>query len=119
MKKTNCIIKDNKNLSINPVLFPHRYLLALCVFLLLFFTAGCGKKEPVTDFVPEEGYLRQSSFLDFDISSLNTIPNNPNPTLSVPTYITKIGDTISLWIATIIRLFTMTTCLTRFMNGRS
>ena len=93
MKKTNCIIKDNKNLSINPVLFPHRYLLALCVFLLLFFTAGCGKKEPVTDFVPEEGYLRQSSFLDFDISSLNTIPNNPNPTLSVPTYITKIGDT--------------------------
>ena len=54
MKKTNCIIKDNKNLSINPVLFPHRYLLALCVFLLLFFTAGCGKKEPVTDFVPEE-----------------------------------------------------------------
>ena len=80
MKKTNCIMKDNKNLSINAVLFPCRYLLTLCVFLLLFFTAGCNRKEPVTDFVPEEGYLRKSTFIDFDVSSLNAIPDNPNPT---------------------------------------
>ncbi|MGN1180873.1 MAG: hypothetical protein ACI4SD_06610 [Suilimivivens sp.] len=43
--------------------------------------------------MPEDGYIRQSSFIDYDLSSLNMIPDNSFPTLSVPTYITKVEDT--------------------------
>lgn len=54
--------------------------------------SGCGKEEPVTDYVPED-YLKQSDLIEFSIESLNHIPDNPNPTLSVPTYLTKVKDT--------------------------
>lgn len=44
------------------------------------------------DYVPEN-YLRASDLISYDLSSLNTIPGNSSPALSVPTYITKIEDT--------------------------
>lgn len=59
--------------------------------LLTLLPTGCGT-VPVMDYIPEE-YLQQSSTIDFPIENLNTIPNNPYPTLSVPTYVTKIKDT--------------------------
>lgn len=62
---------------------------ALC-FLCLF--TGCSRQEPVTDYVPED-YIKESTLIDFQVASLNAIPDNPHPTLSVPTYITKIKDT--------------------------
>ena len=84
-------MKKNNNKSCKQKIFPYWHLSAVCIFLLLI--TGCSQKKPVTDFVPEDGYLRQSSHIDFDISSLSAIPDNPHPTLSVPTYITKIEDT--------------------------
>lgn len=77
----------NQNVSRQP-----KYFLILAAALLIF-AAGCSRQKPVADFVPEDGYIRQSAPIDFDISTLNAIPDNPNPTLSVPTYITKIEDT--------------------------
>ncbi|MGN0376347.1 MAG: hypothetical protein ACI4ED_01810 [Suilimivivens sp.] len=88
MKKNITVQKKqtkSNNLSV-------RLTLMLCT-VCLCFAAGCGKREPVADFIPEDGYIRQSSFIDYDISSLNMIPNNSFPTLSVPTYITKVEDT--------------------------
>lgn len=67
--------------------------LFLSGFLLLFLIVGCRRDKAVTPFIPEDGFIRQSSFIDFDLSLLNVVPNNPNSTLSVPTYITKIDDT--------------------------
>lgn len=66
-------------------------ILPFTCFLLLL--SGCGKKRtPAEAYVPEN-YLKESSLIDFDITELNTIPDNPNPTLSVPTYLTKVDDT--------------------------
>ena len=60
---------------------------------VIFLCTGCGKKE-ATYFNPDtDPYIRESDRIDFDISTLNAIPDNPNPTLSVPTYITKVKDT--------------------------
>ncbi len=59
---------------------------ALCSLL-----NGCKQKPPVTDYVPEN-YLQQSTPIDFSMETLNHIPDNPNPTLSVPTYLTRIKD---------------------------
>lgn len=69
----------------------------LCALMLpfacLLLLSGCGKKRtPAEAYVPEN-YLKESNLIDFDITELNTIPDNPNPTLSVPTYLTKINDT--------------------------
>lgn len=63
-------------------------LTALC-FLCLF--TGCSSGKPVTDYVPED-YIKESAFIDFQVESLNAIPDNPHPTLSVPTYITKVKE---------------------------
>lgn len=63
-------------------------MLLVCLFLLL---AGCQKKTPVMSYVPKD-YLRQSSPIAFDKASLHAIPDNPFPSLSVPTYITKVKD---------------------------
>lgn len=66
-------------------------------YLLLFLTAlllctGCQKQPAITeDYVPED-YLKESTLIDFSIDTLNHVPDNPNPTLSVPTYITKIKE---------------------------
>lgn len=63
----------------------------LCLFFLFLFT-GCAEKQTVpSDYVPEN-YLREGSPIEFDKASLNSIPDNSFPTLSVPTYITKIKD---------------------------
>lgn len=69
------------------------FLPALCLFTLLLFTAcGASRPAPADAYIPEN-YLKESELISFDRSSLNTISNNPYPTLSVPTYITKVEDT--------------------------
>ncbi len=85
-------MKTNKSkpVKLNTFLFPYLLLLCIGIFLLL---PGCNKKEPAADFTLEDGYISRSTPIDFDLSSLNSIPDNPNSTLSVPTYITRIGDT--------------------------
>ncbi len=44
-----------------------------------------------SDYVPEN-YLKEGTPIEFDRASLNAIPDNPFPALSVPTYVTKIKD---------------------------
>ncbi len=85
-------MKTNKSkpVKLNTFLFPYLLLLCIGIFLLL---PGCNKKEPAADFTLEDGYISRSTPIDFDLSSLNSIPDNPNSSLSVPTYITRIGDT--------------------------
>lgn len=64
------------------------------IFLVWAITLiSCGSKRPgpETAYIPEN-YLAQSTLISFDPSSLNDIPNNPYPTLSVPTYITKVDE---------------------------
>lgn len=88
-----------KNLNVNHMQqhkFPYRTFGLLILLLLcscLIPAAGCGRDKPVMAFTPDDTCIRQSSPIDFDVSSLNAIPDNPYPALSVPTYITKIGDT--------------------------
>lgn len=55
---------------------------------------ACGGKrpEPEAPYVPED-YIEESVPVPYDRSLLNDVPVNPNPTLSVPTYITKVEDT--------------------------
>ena len=82
--------------SISNLHIKNKFLLRnlfLFSFLLFPLTMGCGKEKPVSPFIPENGFIRQSSSINFDLSLLNAIPDNPNPALSVPTYITKIEDT--------------------------
>lgn len=67
------------------------YLVLLFMSLSLFFVVGCQKDTVTTGYVPGN-YLSASTFIDFSISQLNIIPNNPNATLKVPTYITKIKE---------------------------
>lgn len=70
---------------------PSKGIFLLCL-LFLFPLAGCaGKQTPPADYVPEN-YLKEGTPIKFDKTSLNAIPDNPFPTLSVPTYITKIKD---------------------------
>lgn len=68
-----------------------KFTLSLVAGLFCLFLSGCSKETPVTNYVPEN-YLQQSTLIDFSIETLNHIPDNPNPTLSVPTYLTKIKD---------------------------
>lgn len=68
-----------------------KFTLSLVAGLFCLLLSGCSKETPVTNYVPEN-YLQQSTLIDFSIETLNHIPDNPNPTLSVPTYLTKIKD---------------------------
>ena len=68
----------------------------LTLFLFLFSTLclnGCAssRPEPAT---PYDGtdYVRESELLSYDLADYETIPTNPNGSLSVPTYITKLDD---------------------------
>ena len=62
------------------------------IFLVWAITLiGSKRPGPETAYIPEN-YLAQSTLISFDPSSLNDIPNNPYPTLSVPTYITKVDE---------------------------
>lgn len=68
------------------------YFLAACVFIGLLTACKASRPEPASAYIPEN-YLLESKPLSFDRSSLNDIPANPNPSLNVPTYITKVEDT--------------------------
>ncbi len=63
------------------------FTILCCGFLL----CGCQSKEPVASYIPQN-YVRESALIDFSMDLLCTIPDNPNPTLKVPTYITKVKD---------------------------
>ena len=68
-----------------------RCLIFVCLFFALL-CAGCsGGQKDAAPYVPDS-YLREGTPIAFDRSSLNAIPDNSFPTLSVPTYITKIKD---------------------------
>lgn len=69
-----------------------RVLLILCFFCGLLCACGHKRPEPADPYVPEN-YIRESTLMEADLSRLNTIPDNPHPTLSVPTYITRVEDT--------------------------
>ncbi len=64
--------------------------LSMLLGSLLCFS-GCRTKEPVANYIPEN-YISESTLIDFSMDSLSMIPDNPNPTLKVPTYITKVKD---------------------------
>ena len=64
----------------------------ICVITGLLTACGASSPKPAEDYVPEN-YLLKSQLISFDRSSLNAIPDNPNASLSVPTYITKVDDT--------------------------
>ena len=64
------------------------------VLILVFLITSCGlKKREHAKAYLAENYLAQSDLISFDRSSLENIPSNPCPSLSVPTYITKVADT--------------------------
>lgn len=64
----------------------------ICVITGLLTACGASSPKPAEDYVPEN-YLLKSQLISFDRSSLNAIPDNPNASLNVPTYITKVDDT--------------------------
>ncbi|MDE7446718.1 MAG: hypothetical protein K2N15_13610 [Lachnospiraceae bacterium] len=64
----------------------------LCVITSLLTACGASSPKPAEDYVPEN-YLLKSQLISFDRSSLSAIPDNPNASLNVPTYITKVDDT--------------------------
>ncbi len=64
----------------------------ICVIMGLLTACGASSPKPAEDYVPEN-YLLKSQLISFDRSSLNAIPDNPNASLNVPTYITKVDDT--------------------------
>ncbi len=71
-----------------------RILLLLAPAICISLLTACGKArpEPATAYIPKD-YLQESTLLEYDLNTFNTIPNNPNAALSVPTYITKVQDT--------------------------
>lgn len=67
------------------------YILLFAGTLMLL--TGC-RKQPAGPFDPNtDDYLKASTQIDFDLSTLSAIPDNPYPSLSVPTYVTKVKDT--------------------------
>ncbi|MDY2698529.1 MAG: hypothetical protein SOV61_03190 [Lachnospiraceae bacterium] len=60
--------------------------------MIVLTSCGKSRPEPATGYVPDD-YIAESALISYDRSSLNTIPGNSFPTLSVPTYITKVEDT--------------------------
>lgn len=64
---------------------------SLACLILTGILVSCSPKrpEPEKAYIPEN-YLAQSTLISFDRAALNEIPGNPYPTLSVPTYITKV-----------------------------
>ena len=80
-------ILHNRTLFLNKLC-----ILPVIAWTVLFLTACTHlRPEPETAYVPDN-YLAVSEPIDFDKASLNTIPNNPFSTLSVPTYITKVDN---------------------------
>ncbi len=77
-----------------PIIFIHKLFCLLSICLFAGLLGGCGhtRPEPAGEYIPED-YLAMSEPISIDRSELNNIPNNPFPSLSVPTYITKVKDT--------------------------
>lgn len=71
-----------------------RFFSCLILIVVVCQLSACGSKrpEPSAPYVPDK-YLAESTQIDFDSTSLNNVPGNPYPDLSVPTYITKVDDT--------------------------
>ena len=69
-----------------------KYYVLFFIFPILFLN-GCAssRPEPAT---PYDGtdYIRESELLPYDLADYETIPTNPNGSLSVPTYITRLDD---------------------------
>ena len=63
-----------------------KYIIVI-VMLIALSISGC------TDKKAENTRIREASPIEFDIATLNSIPNNPEASLSVPTDIKKYGDT--------------------------
>lgn len=80
--------KANKPIILSKKIFP---LLGICVLAGLLSGCGHSRPEPADSYIPTD-YLAASEPITVDRSQQNTIPNNPFPTLSVPTYITKVKD---------------------------
>lgn len=64
----------------------------LCILAGLLSSCSHKRPDPATAYIPED-YLAASEPISFDPGQLDHIPNNPFPSLSVPTYITKVEDT--------------------------
>lgn len=66
----------------------------ICICILAGLLVSCGHKrpEPASDYIPTD-YLAVSELISYDPALLNHIPDNPYPTLSVPTYLTKVKNT--------------------------
>lgn len=83
---------NTKNNLILKQITKNMLFLAACFFMIVLTSCGKSRPEPATGYVPDN-YLAESALISYDRSSLNTIPGNSFPTLSVPTYITKVEDT--------------------------
>lgn len=61
--------------------------------ILVVFLSACGQKRPNPEepYVPRD-YIAISDQIDCDLAQYDVIPNNPYPSLSVPTYITKVKE---------------------------
>lgn len=68
-------------------------MIVTTLLALAFLLTACASVRPAPEepYTPED-YLAVSDAIDFDMASLATIPNNPFPALSVPTYITKVEE---------------------------
>lgn len=69
------------------------YILILSITLIMLCLCGCSQKRPEPA-QPYDGssYLRESQLLSVNLEDYEVIPTNPNGSLSVPTYITKLDD---------------------------
>lgn len=67
-------------------------LFTVCICTGFFIACGTSRPAKTPGYTPLI-YLLKSTPISFDRSTLNEIPNNPFPSLSVPTYITKVEDT--------------------------
>ncbi len=67
------------------------YIAVIMLLGSMLCFSGCRTQKPVANYIPEN-YISESTLIDFSMDSLCMIPDNPNPTLKVPTYITKVKD---------------------------
>lgn len=67
-------------------------LISLGILAGLLSACGHKRPEPEKPFVPGN-HIAVSSQIDYDLAQYDVIPNNPFPSLSVPTYITKVAET--------------------------
>lgn len=59
-----------------------KYIFIISILVSIIIMPGCGS----------DPFIKDSTILEYDVASLETIPNNPYFDLKVPTYITKIDN---------------------------